>query len=463
MLPLRLSLLIVALGLSAAPLRVAAGSQPTATGNWPGFRGPSASGRADGQRVPERWDATKHRNITWTVAIPGLAHSSPIVWGDRLFLTTAISSRAGRDASSRASTARARRPKIARRRSGCVLALDRNQRAYAVAADRVRRRPAREAAHQGDLRQRHAGDRRPLSSSPSSDRRGCTRSTSTASRCGSAISASSTPAPTTCRSTSGARPARRSSTATSYRAVRHAERVVRDGARRRQRQDGLEDRAQRAAVLGHADRLRRRQGGHAELVTNASNFVRGYDPDTGEERWRLGGSSKITAPTPVFADELIIVASGRRAGAADLRHPPWRPAATSRRPTDASRAVACRWSKTGAAPYMPTPLIYRRRSSTCWRNAGHASMPTISRPAREIYRAAPSAPGQRLQRVAGGVGRQDLPLERRRRHLRGAGRAASSTLLATNPMGEPLMATPAIAGSHLYVRGAQHLFAIGER
>ncbi len=48
-----------------------------------------------------------------------------------------------------------------------------------------------------------------------------------------------------------------------------------------------------------------------ELVTNASNFVRGYDPETGRELWRLGGSSKITAPTPIFANGLIFVASGR--------------------------------------------------------------------------------------------------------------------------------------------------------
>jgi outer membrane protein assembly factor BamB len=43
-----------------------------------------------------------------------------------------------------------------------------------------------------------------------------------------------------------------------------------------------------------------------ELVTNALNFVRGYDPATGQELWRLGGSLRITAPTPVFGDELII-------------------------------------------------------------------------------------------------------------------------------------------------------------
>ena len=48
-----------------------------------------------------------------------------------------------------------------------------------------------------------------------------------------------------------------------------------------------------------------------ELVTNASNFVRGYDPRPASELWRLGGSSKITAPTPIFADGLHVIASGR--------------------------------------------------------------------------------------------------------------------------------------------------------
>lgn len=52
-------------------------------------------------------------------------------------------------------------------------------------------------------------------------------------------------------------------------------------------------------------------GRPAELITNASNFIRGYDPDTGVERWRLGGSSKITAPTPVFTRDVIVVGSGR--------------------------------------------------------------------------------------------------------------------------------------------------------
>ena len=60
-------------------------------GDWPQFRGPSASGFSDGANPPLRWDAAKGTNIVWKTEIPGLSVSSPIVWGDRVFVTTAIS------------------------------------------------------------------------------------------------------------------------------------------------------------------------------------------------------------------------------------------------------------------------------------------------------------------------------------------------------------------------------------
>src|SRR5579872_4324710 len=62
--------------------------------NWPSFRGPSAAGSADGQNLPASWYAAKGAGILWKTPIPGLAHSSPIVWDNRIFLTTAVSSRA---------------------------------------------------------------------------------------------------------------------------------------------------------------------------------------------------------------------------------------------------------------------------------------------------------------------------------------------------------------------------------
>src|SRR5262245_21383536 len=60
--------------------------------NWPSFRGPNASGVADGSKPPTTWDAEKSQNLLWKTAIPGLSHASPIVWGNQIYVITAISS-----------------------------------------------------------------------------------------------------------------------------------------------------------------------------------------------------------------------------------------------------------------------------------------------------------------------------------------------------------------------------------
>lgn len=59
-------------------------------GNWPQFRGPHACGIAEGQDIPLEWDVETGKNIRWKTAIPGLGHSSPAVWGKRVFVTTAV-------------------------------------------------------------------------------------------------------------------------------------------------------------------------------------------------------------------------------------------------------------------------------------------------------------------------------------------------------------------------------------
>ena len=60
--------------------------------NWPVFRGPGSSGISEGHATATTWNAETGDNVLWRTPIPGLAHSSPIVWGDRVYLTTAISS-----------------------------------------------------------------------------------------------------------------------------------------------------------------------------------------------------------------------------------------------------------------------------------------------------------------------------------------------------------------------------------
>jgi len=65
-------------------------AQKVRTENWPQFRGHNASGIAAGQDLPLNWDVKSGSNILWKREIPGLGHSSPVVWGDRVFVTTAV-------------------------------------------------------------------------------------------------------------------------------------------------------------------------------------------------------------------------------------------------------------------------------------------------------------------------------------------------------------------------------------
>ncbi len=57
-------------------------------GNWPQWRGPSANGISDERGIPVEW--APDRNIAWKTALPGLGTSTPIIWGDRIFLTAQI-------------------------------------------------------------------------------------------------------------------------------------------------------------------------------------------------------------------------------------------------------------------------------------------------------------------------------------------------------------------------------------
>jgi outer membrane protein assembly factor BamB len=63
----------------------------TAPIHWPSFRGANASGIGDGQGVVSEWDVATGKHIKWKVPIPGLGTSSPIVWGNRVYLVAASS------------------------------------------------------------------------------------------------------------------------------------------------------------------------------------------------------------------------------------------------------------------------------------------------------------------------------------------------------------------------------------
>ena len=58
---------------------------------WPSFRGANAAGIADGQGVPTRWNGEDGTNVVWKTEVPGTALASPVIWGERVFIATAVS------------------------------------------------------------------------------------------------------------------------------------------------------------------------------------------------------------------------------------------------------------------------------------------------------------------------------------------------------------------------------------
>jgi outer membrane protein assembly factor BamB len=72
----------------AITLASAHGVMAAATENWPQFRGPGSRGIAESRSLPDAWSTTQ--NVAWRAEIPGYGWSSPIVWGERVFVTTVV-------------------------------------------------------------------------------------------------------------------------------------------------------------------------------------------------------------------------------------------------------------------------------------------------------------------------------------------------------------------------------------
>ena len=192
-------------------------------------------------------------------------------------------------------------------------------------------------------------------------------------------------------------------------------------------------------------------------MTNAPNFIRGYDPRTGKELWRLGRSSKITAPTPVFDGDLIVVMSGRRPNA-----PIFVLKAGARGdltlPEGATSGGNVLWTRERAGSYMPTPVVYRGHLYVL-KNQGILACYDL-RSGEQRYET-------RLPEVGSGFSASPVAADGRL-YLSGEDgdvfvvkAGPQFELLGRNPMGQPLMATPAISGGMILVRGERELFAIG--
>lgn len=198
-----------------------------------------------------------------------------------------------------------------------------------------------------------------------------------------------------------------------------------------------------------------------ELIANGTNAVRGYDPLTGKELWKLSGNSEITVPTPIYSEDLIYVTSGYapiqpiyaiRAGAVgDI---------SLAKDTESNQFVA--WSKSRGGPYMPTPIVYEDYLYTCANNG--VIVCYNAKTGERIYQQRLGGKGSSYAFTASPVaadGRIYFASEDGEVFVVKAGPAFE--LLATNPIGEVVLASPAIADGMLIVRAQNHVFAIGKQ
>jgi outer membrane protein assembly factor BamB len=427
-----------------------------APGAWPSFRGAQASGVADGQHLPDRWNPATGENILWRTPIPGLAHSSPVVWGERIFVTTAISSnpnatfRPGLYGDGDASDDRSRHRWM-------VYALD--ARSGRVLWERV--------AYEGaPLNKRHVKSTY-ASSTPATDGRIVVAWFGSQGVYAYDVEGRFLWKVDLGRVDMGAYdiPTFEWGPASSpiiwndlviLQCDTQADSFLLALDVRTGNTVWKTDR-QELPSWGTPNVLATSAG--PELVTNASNFIRGYDPRTGRELWRLGGSSKITAPTPILGDGLIVVASGRGPERPIfVVRPDARGDLTLANGRTSSEGIV--WSRAGRGPYMPTPLAYDGLLYVLANNGVFDAYQLKT--GDEVYR-------QRLPTIGSGYsaspvaadGKIYLSNEDGEMLVVSAGREFKH--LATNSMGELLMATPALSNGVMYVRSAASVFAIGRR
>ena len=436
-----------------APSKVA---KAPAKANWPSFRGTEASGVSDGQNLPDRWDPKTGQNILWRTPIPGLAHSSPVVWGDRIFVTTAVSTdpkatfRPGLYGDGDASKDRSVHRWM-------LYAID--KKTGKIVWERL--------AHQGEpIEKRHIKSTY-ANATPATDGRIVVSWFGSQGVYAYDLNGRLLWNVDIGRVDMGAYDIPTVEWGPASSPIIWNNLVI-------LQVDTQADSfllaldASNGQTVWKTNREEIPSWGTPTiantpagpiLVTNGSNYIRGYDPKTGEELWKLGGSSKITAPTPIYSDDLFVVVSGRG---------PERPIFVVRPtargdltlPSGQKSSDTVVWSMTGRGSYMPSPLAY---NGTLYilNNNGLFDAYNLKSGA-EVYR-------QRLPNVGSGFSASPVAadgkiyLSSEDGEILVIATGEKFNHIATNSMGELLMATPALSEGVMYVRSSSSLFAIGHK
>lgn len=193
-----------------------------------------------------------------------------------------------------------------------------------------------------------------------------------------------------------------------------------------------------------------RSGDRSMVVTNSPTRIRAHDLATGRELWHFQDGTQVKVPTPVVAGSNVIVTGGY----APSSRPTWAI------PLAASGTVAAdrlAWTIDRGSPYTSTPLVYDGLLYMVT-DAGILSAYDVATGTRIYQERLAAGAGISASPVAA-AGRLYLASEDGDVFVVRAGRTFE--LLATNPMGAVVMATPALDANSILVRTATHIVAIG--
>jgi outer membrane protein assembly factor BamB len=422
---------------------------PAYAENWPGWLGPHERGISSEAGIPTQWDLDK--NVQWKVEIPGLGHSSPIVWGNRIFVTTAASSDPSADNWEKGFPMAGRSPDTATV-SWMVLCFDRDSgqliwKQTAVEAVPVHFRHLKNSyasqtpVTDGKYVYAFFGDQgmfcydfqgnlvwsRDLGDFEMRTNWGM----------GSSPILSDNLVIQTCDQETGA-----------------SFIVALD-----KRTGDIVWKQDRDELSSWSTPYLYLDGKRPELIVNATKAIRSYDPATGKLLWECRGpATSITTPTPTSSNGLIFVSSGFMR---DTIRPitAFIPGAsgdvTLKESVTKSNAVA--WRQPTAAPYIPTPVAYGDYIYVLYDQGFFACYD--AKTGREVYgkkrigmgtnfSASPIVIGDRLFCFS-----EDGDV-----YVLKTG--PEFEILAVNALGEAMMATPAVSEGMMFVRALKHLYCI---
>ena len=430
--------------------------------NWPSFRGADAAGVAIGARPPTTWDVEKGVNVRWKTPIPGLGHSSPIVWGNRVYVTTAIPEteegvtfRYGQNAYSDVAAAnRSTRDSV--RYSWRVYALDR-------ASGKIQwERVAREGVPQTA---RHVSQSQ-ANSTPVTD--------------GSRIVTWFGSEGLYCYDMDGkllwkrdlgplhsgyiVDPSYEWSTASSpvidkNRVILQVDLVKGSFIAAFDVRTGQELwRTARDEDPSWGTPLVHETPSGTEIVTIAPKFARAYDPETGRELWRLGRHSVYAASTPIAGLGLLFLSSGGAGTPQPLYavRPGARGDITLADDEASNRWVA--WSKSRGGAAIATPIVY---GDLLYVSSGGGALSVYGAETGErVYQERLTRGGTFTASPVAADGKVYFTSEDGDVIVVKAGRTFER--LAMNSLGEPVLASAAISQDTIIFRTARHVVAFAD-